>query len=52
VVQVRLSRDARAGLLEWHSNFRCASTDPHNDIVIFDVEAVTESGAGEGKKVW
>lgn len=45
---VRRPQD-RTGLLEWHSNFRCASSDPENDIVIFDVEAVAGQGDGEGK---
>ena len=25
--------------MDWHSNFRCTSSDPDQDIVIFDVEA-------------
>ena len=25
--------------MDWHSNFRCTSSDPDEDIVIFDVEA-------------
>jgi hypothetical protein len=28
----------------WHSNFRCASSDPQNDILIFDMEVLLEEG--------
>ena len=36
------------GSRAWHSNFRCASSDPQNDIVIFDVEVLL--GEGEERK--
>ena len=45
---VRRPRD-KVEVLEWHSNFRCASSDPEHDIIIFDVEAVAGKGDAEGK---